>query len=211
MQQDPGLWALPDVMNVLSNSPLSCGFPLCLCSLYLIAKYTIPFFYRANFLIILCMLKCFFGLCLYWQWLIMEIIKWDPGKAVWCILKIGGLWSCCFPTQTAFLWPCIIPEPHWVGHLMSTVKMYCWYFLPMDPLVQEVWELKQRGKRHLCCLTHVTGIASFLLWRLLLSTFVQLGSFFTFLDKKDTPLPLYDRLWCSFRLPRAGVNVKNLA
>lgn len=39
-----------------------------------------------------------------------------------------------------------------------------------------------RGKVSVLC--HTIAVASSLLWRLLLSTFVHLSSFFTFLDKK---------------------------
>lgn len=62
-----------------------------------------------------------------------------------------------------------------------------------------------------CAVSHAIAVASSLLWRLLLSTFVHLGSFFTFLDKKDIPLLPYCRLLCSLCFSKAGVKVEKLA
>lgn len=60
-------------------------------------------------------------------------------------------------------------------------------------------------------LSHAIAVASSLLWRLLLFSFVHLGSFFTFLDKKDTSLLPYCRLLCSLCFSKAGIKVKKLA
>lgn len=133
--------------------------------------------------------------------------------------KVEGLGKICIIhfKKNRFWWYSYFPHTNnlfvALHHTWATLSLadavFCFGVLPRFPSyapintrVMRTWAEREK----VSVLSH-TQKASTFVWCLLLFTFVHMGSFFMFLDKKDLSLLAFFRLLCYLRFPKAGVKL----